>query len=146
MSPNQVIFILTNYLDNYTIILEITCLYYSVIFLFNSLTHISPFRKQIGNGLWPTTWNNLLIALVVVSCIMYIDHPKLNVLNAYMWKFGEYMYLDDSYPYYVRLFVTAAIISVIYFIILLYTRQYILRILLSWTGWLCKYIELNCLF
>ena len=91
-------------------------------------------RKQIRNGLWPTTWNNLLIALAVVSCIMYIDHPKLNAISRYMWKFGDYIYMDDSYPYLLRLFLISFIMSVVYFIVLLYSRQYMLRILLSWTG------------
>eukprot|EP00794_Sanderia_malayensis_P019509 gene19509-21438_t len=93
-------------------------------------------RKQIANGLWPTTWNNLLITLAVISCMMYIDHPKLNAVSSYMWQFGDYIYLDDSYPYFIRLFIIAFLISVIYFIVLLYSRQYMLRILLSWTGWL----------
>eukprot|EP00112_Aurelia_sp_Birch-Aquarium-sp1_P017854 Seg418.12 transcript_id=Seg418.12/GoldUCD/mRNA.D3Y31 product="Carnitine O-palmitoyltransferase 1 liver isoform" protein_id=Seg418.12/GoldUCD/D3Y31 len=93
-------------------------------------------RIQIQNGLWPTTWHNLAIALIVASCIMYIDHPKLNAISSYMWAFGDYIYLDNTYPYFLRLFVIAFIISVIYFIVLLYTRQYLLRMLLSWKGWL----------
>eukprot|EP00795_Rhopilema_esculentum_P003730 gene3730-15005_t len=98
-------------------------------------------RKQIQNGLWPTSWNNLLIAWIVASCVMYIDHPKLNMISVYMWMFGNFMYLDDSYPYFLRLFVISIILSVIYFIVLLYTRQYLLRILLSWKGWLCELLQ-----
>jgi len=93
-------------------------------------------RKQIQNGLWPTTWNNLLLAWIVASCVMYIDHPKLDLISNYMWIFGNYIYLDETYPYFVRLFVISFILSIIYFIVLLYTRQYMLRILLSWKGWL----------
>ena len=104
---------------------------------------IYSFRKQIQNGLWPTTWNNLLIAWIFASCVMYIEHPKLNIISDYMWMFGNYIYLDEeTYPYFLRLFVISFILSIMYFIVLLYTRQYMLRILLSWKGWLCKYLKL----
>ncbi|XP_057315865.1 carnitine O-palmitoyltransferase 1, liver isoform-like [Hydractinia symbiolongicarpus] len=93
-------------------------------------------RRQIYNGLWPTTWDNLLAALAVVFLMMYIDHPKLNVISKYFWLVGDYMYLDDSYPYFFRLFMISLISSIVYFIVILYTRQYILRFLLAYKGWL----------
>lgn len=100
---------------------------------------LSFFRQQIYNGLWPTTWENLLAAWSVVSLMMSIDHPKLNYISHYLWLFGDYLYLDDSYPYFLRIFFISLITSVVYFIIQLYTRQYMLRVLLSYKGWLCKY-------
>lgn len=95
---------------------------------------------QIYNGLWPTTWDNLLAALVIVFLIMYIDHPKLNVISYYLWAFGNMIYLDESYPHFFRMFMISLISSVIYFIVILYTRQYFLRMLLSYKGWLCELI------
>jgi len=93
-------------------------------------------KQQIYNGLWPTTWENLLAAWTVISLMMSIDHPKLNYISQYLWLFGDYLYLDDSYPYFLRIFFVSLITSVVYFIIQLYTRQYLLRILLSYKGWL----------
>ena len=98
------------------------------------------FRMQIYNGLWPTTWDNLLAALVIVFLIMYIDHPKLNIISYYLWAFGNMIYLDESYPHFFRMFMISLISSVIYFIVILYARQYFLRMLLSYKGWLCKLI------
>jgi len=93
-------------------------------------------RRQIYNGLWPTTWDYLLGALVVVFLIMYIDHPKLNVLSFYLWRFGDTLYLDDTYPYMFRIFAISLMSSVLYFVVVLYTRQFLMRILLSYKGWL----------
>jgi len=93
-------------------------------------------KRQIYNGLWPTTWDNLLAALAVVFLILYIDHPKINILSYYLWKLGDMIYLDDSYPHFFRMFMISLISSVIYFIVILYTRQYFLRMLLSYRGWL----------
>lgn len=93
-------------------------------------------RRQIYNGLWPTTWDNLLGAWVVVFVILYIDHPKVNMVSHYLWLVGDLLHIDDSYPYFFRLFMIALISSVIYFIVMLYTRQYLLRILLAYKGWL----------
>jgi len=94
-------------------------------------------RNQIYNGLWPTTWDNLFAAFVVVFMILYIDHPKINMLSYYFWKFGDMIYLDESsYPHFFRMFWISLISSVIYFIVILYTRQYFLRMLLSYRGWL----------
>jgi len=93
-------------------------------------------RRQIYNGLWPTTWDYLLGALVVFLLIMYIDHPKLNMLSYYLWAFGDYLYLDDTYPYLFRMFMISLISSVLYFVVVLYTRQFLMRILLAYKGWL----------
>ena len=112
------------------------------------LSSIIPFfsRQQIYNGLWPTTWDNLLAALIVFFLIMYIDHPKLNYFSHYLWLFGEYLCLDDSYPYILRILLISLVSSIVYFIVALYTRQYFLRGLLSYKGWLCKYIFLSTVF
>ena len=101
--------------------------------------HLVCFRKQIYNGLWPTTWDNLLVAFIICVLMMYIDHPKLNILSYYLWTFGEYLYIDSSYPYMIRVALISLLSSVVYFIVMLYMRQYMLRGLLAYKGWLCKY-------
>lgn len=93
-------------------------------------------KRQIYNGLWPTTWDNLLGAHAVCLLIMYIDHPKLNAVSYYLWAFGNYLYLDDTYPYAFRMFMISLIASVLYFVVILYTRQFLMRILLAYKGWL----------
>ena len=117
-----------------------------LVFLNDSLLFIVFFRRQIYNGLWPTTWDNLLAALAVVFMIMYVDHPKVNMVSYYFWLLGDFLYIDDSYPYLFRLFMISLISSVIYFIVMLYTRQYLLRILLAYKGWLCKFFCYYILF
>lgn len=93
-------------------------------------------KKQIYNGLWPTTWDNLLVAFIICVLIMYIDHPKLNVLSYYLWRFGDCLYIDDSYPYLLRVTLISLVSSIVYFIVMLYARQYMLRFLLAYKGWL----------
>ncbi|XP_002154641.1 carnitine O-palmitoyltransferase 1, liver isoform [Hydra vulgaris] len=93
-------------------------------------------KRQIYNGLWPTSWDNLLAALVIVFVAITIDHPKLNMITSYFWQFGNYIHLDDSYNYYFRAFMISLLSSIVYFIVILYTRQYLLRLLLSYKGWL----------
>lgn len=106
-----------------------------------NLTFFCNIRRQIYNGLWPTTWDYLLGALVVILLVMNIDHPKLNVLSYYLWAFGDYLYLDETYPYSFRMFMIALISSVLYFVFVLYSRQFLMRVLLAYKGWLCKEIS-----
>jgi len=57
------------------------------------------------------------------------------------------LYLDETYPYAFRMFMIALISSVLYFVVVLYTRQLLMRILLAYKGWLCKSrYFLHCIF
>lgn len=112
--------------------------------LFNSClyTFFFFFSCQIANGLWPTTWSNLLGAVVVIAALLYAaDFYKLSSLKpftAVIWKVTYLLNLDEKYPYNLRLLFISVLAGVVFFIILLYLRQYLLRMLLAYRGWMCK--------
>jgi len=105
--------------------------------------------QQIANGLWPTTWSNLLAAVVLFGAMLYAtDFYKLSSLQpiaAVLWKVTYLLHLDEAYPYNFRLIVVSVLAGVVFFIVLLYLRQYTLRMLLAYRGWMCKYQLHFCL-
>lgn len=118
------------------------CMYfYSVQFVFVYFFFFF-FSRQIANGLWPTTWSNLLGAVVVIAALLYAaDFYKLSSLKpftAVIWKVTYLLNLDEKYPYNLRLLFISVLAGVVFFIILLYLRQYLLRMLLAYRGWMCK--------
>lgn len=98
--------------------------------------------QQIANGLWPTTWSNLLGTVVVIGAVLYAtDFYKLSSLQpvaSVLWKLTYLLHLDEAYPYNFRLVFVSVLVGVVFFIVLLYLRQYTLRILLAYRGWMCK--------
>lgn len=100
------------------------------------------FRKQIANGLWPTTWWNLLVAVLVFGAVIHFTHlykyDSLEPFVSVLWNFTSLLYLDEKYPYNFRLLVTSLVSGIVFFVVLLYLRQYTLRMLLAYRGWMCK--------
>lgn len=93
-------------------------------------------KKQIIYGRWPTTWDNLIVSILIVFLIMAVDHPLSNYISNHLWYLGDCMHLDDSFPIIFRILVISLISSFLYFICAMYVRQYVVRILLSYKGWL----------
>lgn len=97
-------------------------------------------RQQIANGLWPTTWSNLLGAVVIIGAMLYMtDNYKLSSLQPVataLWKVTYLLHLDEAYPYNFRLVFVSVLAGVVFFITLLYLRQYTLRMLLAYRGWM----------
>lgn len=97
-------------------------------------------RQQIANGLWPTTWSNLLGVVVVIGAMIYAtDNYKLSSLQPFatvLWKLTYLIYLDEAYPYNFRLAFISTLAGIVFFIVLLYLRQYTLRMLLAYRGWM----------
>ena len=72
--------------------------------------------------------------------MMYWDNQYVKFITRRLWSFADYIYLDQSYNLLLRIFCTSLIVAVGFFVTLLYARQYALRILLSYRGWMCKYV------
>ena len=98
--------------------------------------------RQITNGLWPTTWSNLLGAVVIIAALLYAaDFYKLSSLQrvtGLLWKVTYLLNLDEAYPYNFRLVVVSVLAGVVFFVTVLYLRQYTLRMLLAYRQWMCK--------
>ena len=92
--------------------------------------------------MWPTTWSNLLGVVVVIGAMIYAtDNYKLSSLQPFatvLWKLTYLIYLDEAYPYNFRLAFISTLAGIVFFIVLLYLRQYTLRMLLAYRGWMCK--------
>ncbi|XP_068710721.1 carnitine O-palmitoyltransferase 1, liver isoform-like [Montipora capricornis] len=97
-------------------------------------------RRQIANGLWPTTWSNLSAAVVAIGAMLYAtDFYKLSFLQPFagvLWKVTHLLHLDEAYPYHIRLVFISTLAGVVFFALLLYLRQYTLRMLLAYRGWM----------
>lgn len=50
-----------------------------------------------------------------------------------------YVYVFSGLPYYVRVLAVSTTGGVIFFVTLMYARRWLLRILLSYRGWMCTY-------
>ena len=80
-----------------------------------------------------------MIGWVVFAFILFVDHPKLNTISDCLYTFGDrYLLVDDTTSYIPRLLTVSLASSVVYFILVCRVRQYFIRFLLSYKGWLCK--------
>lgn len=127
---------MTNFYDSTDVIY---CLFEFLLFC------ILFFSRQITNGLWPTTWSNLLGAVVIIAALLYAaDFYKLSSLQrvtGVLWKVTYLLNLDEAYPYNFRLIFVSVLVGVVFFVTLLYLRQYTLRMLLAYRQWMCKLLN-----
>ncbi|XP_038045521.1 carnitine O-palmitoyltransferase 1, liver isoform-like [Patiria miniata] len=94
-------------------------------------------RNLIWNGLWPTSSWNLLVSVAVVSLLMITDFEICQSINDKFWTLGEYVYIGRGPPYfYLKVLIVSLLVGVCFFVSLLHVRRYLLRILLSYKGWL----------
>ncbi|XP_072021123.1 carnitine O-palmitoyltransferase 1, liver isoform-like [Amphiura filiformis] len=94
-------------------------------------------RNLIKNGMWPTSLWNLGVVVALVAIVMVTDYPIMKVVNDKFWNFGEYFYIPKGPPYFLpKVVIVSCLIGVIFFIVLLFIRRYLLRLLLSYRGWL----------
>ena len=101
------------------------------------------YRAQISNGLWPTSPSYLVVTWIILACMLYWDNQYVKPITSRLWAFGDLIYLDQSYHLLLRIFCISLFVAIGFFIVLWYARQYALRMLLSYRGWMCKYLELK---
>ena len=81
--------------------------------------------------------------MVVISLVIHLTHHyKYSYLEtpvALLWQLTTLLHLDEKYPYNLRLFITSVLAGFGFFVVLLYVRQYALRFLLAYRGWMCTY-------
>ncbi|XP_033124232.1 carnitine O-palmitoyltransferase 1, liver isoform-like [Anneissia japonica] len=94
-------------------------------------------RNQIKNGMWPTSWWNLGVTVALVSIVIVTDLDIFKGINRRLWAFGEYFYITNAPPYfYLKVLILSWLFGIFFFIIVLYVRRYLLRLLLAYKGWL----------
>ncbi|KAG1650421.1 Carnitine O-palmitoyltransferase 1, liver isoform [Nymphon striatum] len=93
-------------------------------------------RNSIRNGMWPTSLYNLAIAFGIL-CTLTLWEPRFAVrINNWLWYLEAVLRLPKCLPYLLRVGVIAWIAGIVFFILLMCIRQYLLRILLTYRGWM----------
>lgn len=91
---------------------------------------------MVRNGLWPTSVYNLGVGVAVLSSSLASDAKVLQPVNTCIWSVAEKLHIHQGIPYYLRLFIVSSCGGVIFFGVLMFTRRWLLRILLSYRGWM----------
>ncbi|XP_076438763.1 carnitine O-palmitoyltransferase 1, liver isoform-like [Babylonia areolata] len=94
-------------------------------------------RNLIRNGVWPTSLWNLSVAVVGLTVVQLYQLPLMGWLVATLtWVTDHLLPLPQGTPQFVKVVVTSFVTGLIFFIILLYFRRYLLRVLLAYRGWM----------
>ncbi|XP_023212244.1 carnitine O-palmitoyltransferase 1, liver isoform-like [Centruroides sculpturatus] len=93
-------------------------------------------KNSIRNGMWPTSLSNLTIACTVLLFLMLTEPGFTYSINSWLWKLSYILHIPQKFPRTLRAAVTSGIVGFIFFIVLMNIRQYLLRILLSYRGWM----------
>ncbi|OXA62457.1 Carnitine O-palmitoyltransferase 1, liver isoform [Folsomia candida] len=98
-------------------------------------------RNSIHNGTWPTSTNNLSIVFAITFGLLLAEPVKTVVLNKLLWNLADVLPIPDGTPRWFRAFITAWVVGLVFFVVLMKLRQYALRALLSYRGWLYENLK-----
>lgn len=93
-------------------------------------------KKRFYTKIWPAIWDYMIVAVFGVLLIMVVDHPQLNYLSSNLRFLARYLYLDDTSPSVFNTFIISVITSAVCIISAVYIRQFTIRMLLFYKGWL----------
>lgn len=94
------------------------------------------FRNMVRNGLWPTSVYNLGVGVAFLSSSLASDAKVLAPINKRVWSLADQLHISRGIPYYLRLFIVSSGGGIVFFVLLMFTRRWMLRILLSYRGWM----------
>eukprot|EP00106_Octopus_bimaculoides_P020375 XP_014787817.1 PREDICTED: carnitine O-palmitoyltransferase 1, liver isoform-like [Octopus bimaculoides] len=93
-------------------------------------------RNLIYNGLWPTSAWNLGILMVGLLTLLLAQDSHTSLPSSFLWRLADYLNLPTDLNYGLSELILALIVGVFFFIVQLYFRRYLLRLLLSYRGWM----------
>ncbi|KAL8584079.1 hypothetical protein ACOMHN_022419 [Nucella lapillus] len=93
-------------------------------------------RNVIRNGVWPTSLWNLSVCVLALTVVQVYTWPLTAWLVATLTWIAACLPLPQGTPHLVKVVVTSFVAGLVFFIILLYVRRYLLRALLSYRGWM----------
>jgi carnitine O-palmitoyltransferase 1 len=93
-------------------------------------------RNLISNGLWPTSVYNLGVGVGVFCTSMIGDWKALEPINKQLWTVGRIMHLPHGTPHYLQVLIISSASGFVFFLLLLYTRRWLLRGLLTYRRWM----------
>jgi len=93
-------------------------------------------RNSIRNGMWPTSSYNLAVGIGVFSVTLIGDWQFVQPVNKWLWVIGNMLHINKEWPYRSGVVLVSCIEGVAFFVALLYVRRWLLRLLLSYRGWM----------
>nr|KAG5707252.1 hypothetical protein BaRGS_000026 [Batillaria attramentaria] len=93
-------------------------------------------RNLIRNGVWPTSLWNLGVSVLLLTCVQFFTIPYFGLVSAALNWVEHLLPLPAVTPEIVREVLTSFICGLVFFILLMYFRRYLLRVLLAYRGWM----------
>ncbi|RXG72538.1 Carnitine O-palmitoyltransferase 1, liver isoform [Armadillidium vulgare] len=101
-------------------------------------------RNSIKNGMFPTSTNYLIVACgFSVYLLEFRPHhfETLETVANFLCNVSEKIPMPEGTPLWLYHIAFSAGVSVTFFLVLMKLRQYTLRMLLSYTGWMNKLLD-----
>ncbi|CAL4091902.1 unnamed protein product, partial [Meganyctiphanes norvegica] len=98
-------------------------------------------RNSVRNGMWPTSTNNLFVACGLSMYLMEYDPEYAKSLTEQLKELASHLPLPKGTPKWLRNALASVGISFVFFITLMKVRQYLLRALLSYRGWMYENVR-----
>lgn len=93
-------------------------------------------RNLIKNGMWPTSLWNLGALVLVLSILLIGDWDIVKPVTSRLDWLEDFIHIPRSWPLALRSLLISFLSGFLYFLILLHVRRYLLRVLLSYRGWM----------
>lgn len=93
-------------------------------------------RNLIKNGMWPTSLWNLGALVLILSVLLIGDWELAKPVTSRLDRLEDWIHMPRSWPLAVRSFIISVLTGFFFFLILLHVRRYLLRLLLSYRGWM----------
>lgn len=99
------------------------------------------FRNSIRNGVWPTSTNNLGVACGFSLYLLEYEPASAHAVTAHLKRAVAALPLPSKTPKWLANLVGSVGLSFVFFVILMKVRQYLLRILLAYRGWMYENVR-----
>ncbi|XP_076057083.1 carnitine O-palmitoyltransferase 1, liver isoform-like [Oratosquilla oratoria] len=99
------------------------------------------FRNSFRNGVWPTSTNNLVVACGFSLYLLEYEPRWAERVTPMLKDAADVISLPKATPRWLKHIVTSVGISVVFFTTLMKVRQYLLRILLAYKGWMYENVR-----
>lgn len=93
-------------------------------------------RNLIYNGLWPTSIWNLGVFIFSLLTLLLVQGSRSSWPSTLLWQFADSVNIPTDLPYGLSELLVSVFFGLIFFIVQLYIRRYLLRALLSYRGWM----------
>ncbi|XP_035204886.1 uncharacterized protein LOC118179832, partial [Stegodyphus dumicola] len=94
-------------------------------------------RNLIYNGVWPASLSNVRFTILTCILLMLIEPSLTSSINASLWNIAHLLCIPQGCPRTLQALIVSSIVGIVSFIALMILRQSLLRLLLSYRGWMC---------